>query len=68
MMAGEKTFWNAPPLQLGLNKPSGEGGAKAVQGRLAGRGTVDVKVFPQCPDMTRLFAFHVCDRCACRKR
>jgi len=27
MIAGEKTFWNAPPLQLGLNKPSGEGGA-----------------------------------------
>ena len=27
MLAGEKTFWNAPPQQLGLNMPSGEGGA-----------------------------------------
>ena len=27
MLAGEKTFWSAPPLELGLNMPSGQGGA-----------------------------------------
>ncbi len=27
MLAGEKTFWSAPPLELGLNMPSRQGGA-----------------------------------------